>query len=113
MDTFDFIVVGGGIAGASAGFELSPHGKVLLLDRAAHECARYVDGARRLGADQAREMVPALRADHLAGAVFDPEAMDIDVHSVHYGFLRGIRSRGSKTSTDAELLGIERAHAGW
>src|SRR2546423_12158131 len=143
MDTFDFIVVGGGIAGASAGFELSSHGKVLLLeresqfgyhstgrsaavflkshgpnviralatasipffldppdgfadcpllkprgllmiggrgdevalDRAAHECARYVDGARRLGADQAREMVPALRADHLAGAVFDPEAM--------------------------------------
>ena len=163
MDSFDYIVVGGGIAGASAGFELALSGSVLLLereshfgyhstgrsaavflkshgpdviralataskpfflgppagfadypllkprgmlmiggrgdlaalDRAAHECARYIDGARRLNADQARQMVPVLRGDPLGGAVFDPEAMDLDVHSIHFGFLRGMRARGA------------------
>jgi D-arginine dehydrogenase len=33
MDTYDFIIVGGGIAGASAGFELTQFGTVLLLER--------------------------------------------------------------------------------
>jgi D-arginine dehydrogenase len=181
MDTFDYIIVGGGIAGASAGFELALSGKVLLLereshfgyhstgrsaavflkshgpdviralataskpfflsppaefaeypllkprgmlmigspgdlaalDRAAHECARHVDGARRLNADQARQMVPVLRDDSLGGAVFDPEAMDLDVHSIHYGFLLGMRSRGAKALTEAELLSIERTRSRW
>ena len=33
MDNYDFIVVGGGIAGASAGYELAAHGRVLVLER--------------------------------------------------------------------------------
>jgi D-arginine dehydrogenase len=33
MDTCDFLIVGGGIAGASAGFELAEFGRVLLLER--------------------------------------------------------------------------------
>jgi D-arginine dehydrogenase len=32
----DFLIVGGGIAGASAGFWLAPHGRVILLEREAH-----------------------------------------------------------------------------
>jgi D-arginine dehydrogenase len=181
MNIYDFMIVGGGIAGASAGFALAVLGTVLLveresqfgyhstgrsaavflkshgpdviralatasqpfllhppdgftdfpllkprgmlliggrddvaaLDRAAEECGRYVEGARRLNADQAREMVPVLRDDYLGGAVFDPEAMDIDVHSLHYGFLRGLRARGGKTLTNAGLASIERARGYW
>ena len=33
---FEFIIVGGGIAGASAGYELARHGRVLLLERESH-----------------------------------------------------------------------------
>src|ERR1700687_2997418 len=33
MDSYDFIVVGCGIAGASAGYELAAHGRVLGLER--------------------------------------------------------------------------------
>lgn len=33
METFDFAIVGAGIAGASVGWELSAHGSVLLLER--------------------------------------------------------------------------------
>jgi len=181
MDNYDFIIVGGGIAGASAGFALADSGTVLLIEResqfgyhstgrsaavflkshgpdviralasaskafflhppdgftdypllkprgmlligghddaamldlAAEECGRYVEGVRRLNADQTRALVPVLRSDYLAGAVFDPEAMDIDVHSLHYGFLRGLRARGGKTVTDAEVISVEHAHGYW
>jgi D-arginine dehydrogenase len=181
MNTYDFIIVGGGIAGASAGFALAEFGTVLLLerepqfgyhstgrsaavflkshgpdviralasasktfllqppdgfteypllkprgmlligghddgaalDRAADECGQYVAGVQRLNADQTRAMVPVLRDDHLGGAVFDPEAMDIDVHSLHYGFLRGLRARGGKTVTNAELVSVERTRGYW
>ncbi|MCH8183223.1 MAG: FAD-binding oxidoreductase [Proteobacteria bacterium] len=33
MKTFDFVVIGAGIAGASAACELAPHGRVALLER--------------------------------------------------------------------------------
>ena len=33
MDTYDFIIVGGGIAGASAAYELAAHARVLVLER--------------------------------------------------------------------------------
>ncbi|MFJ4192915.1 NAD(P)/FAD-dependent oxidoreductase [Pseudomonas sp. NPDC089534] len=36
MSQADFIIIGGGIAGASTGFWLSPHGKVVVLERESH-----------------------------------------------------------------------------
>jgi D-arginine dehydrogenase len=54
-----------------------------------------------------------LRNDYLGGAVFDPEAMDIDVHSLHYGFLRGLRARGGETVNDAEVTSIEHPRGDW
>jgi D-arginine dehydrogenase len=181
MKIYDFIIVGGGIAGASAGHELAAIGSVLLLeqepqfgyhstgrsaavflkshgpeviralasaskaflldppsrfaeypllkprgllliggandslllDSAAEECGRYVEGVKRLNAEQARALVPVLRRDYLGGAMFDPEAMDIDVHSLHYGFLRGLRARGGETATDAQVTSIERVGENW
>src|SRR5215831_2431654 len=181
MNTYDFIIIGGGIAGASAGFALAEYGTVLLLeresqfgyhstgrsaavflkshgpdviralasaskafllqppsgftdypllkprgmlliggrddaaalDRAAEECGQYVEGVQRLNADQARKMVPVLRDDYLGGAVFDPEAMDIDVHALHYGFLRGLRARRGKTVTGAEVTGLNHTSDYW
>jgi D-arginine dehydrogenase len=177
MATYDFVIVGGGIAGASAGFELARTSSVLLieretqfgyhttgrsaavylkshgpeviralasgsqnffleppegfteypllrprgmlfvgridqipdLDRTEELCARFVKGLRRLSFEQARAMVPVLREDYVAGAVLDPEAMDIDVNAVHQGFLRGLRARGGTTLTGMELIELKRA----
>jgi D-arginine dehydrogenase len=36
MNHADFIIIGGGIAGASTGFWLSQDGKVLVLERESH-----------------------------------------------------------------------------
>lgn len=175
MERYDFIVVGAGIAGASAGFALSADARVLLieresqpgyhstgrsaalfvqthgpevvrkitrasksfflnppdgfadgalltprgimfigradqtdeLERCVEESARTVSAVRRITGPQACAMAPILREDYVAGAVLDPEAMDIDVHAVHYGYLRGLRSRGGVVVTTAELHGLD------
>ncbi|HTJ08463.1 MAG TPA: FAD-binding oxidoreductase [Candidatus Binataceae bacterium] len=181
MDTYDFIIVGGGIAGASAAYELAAHARVLVLERetqpgyhttgrsaalfvqthgpaviralsraakdfflnppngfAEHplltergmlligrsdqsamleqnfaQSSRHIAGVRRLDATQACTLVPLLREEYVAGAVLDPEAMDMDVHAIHWGFIRGMRARGGKLVTSAELLGLERNVDGW
>jgi len=181
MDRYDFIVVGGGIAGASAGYELAAHRKVLLLEResqlayhstgrsaalylqthgpaviqalargsktffttppegfaeyplvkprgmlwigradqtdfldhAAAEWTPFMKGVRRLNTREAQEIVPVLREDYIAGAVLEPEAMDLDVHAVHYGFIRGLRQRGGMIRTEAEVCSLKRQGDTW
>ena len=36
MTSADFIIIGGGIAGASTGYWLAPHGRVIVLERESH-----------------------------------------------------------------------------
>jgi D-arginine dehydrogenase len=40
--------------------------------------------------DAAVALVPSLRGETLAGAVHETGAMDLDVHALHQGFLRGL-----------------------
>ena len=180
-ERYDFIIVGGGIAGVSASYFLARHGRLLLLereaalayhttgrsaalytqaygnaviraltvaghefftsppagfseheiltprgamfvgradqidalDRAAAEARLFVDSIRRLDSSAAREIVPVLRLDYVAGAVLEPDAMDIDVHALHQGFVRGTRHRGGTIMTEAEVLALARTGADW
>ncbi len=57
-----------------------------------------------LDRDAALAMVPSLRGDILAGAVHEPGAMDLDVHALHQGFLRGFKAAGGELRCNAELL---------
>jgi len=172
----DFLVVGAGIAGASIGHFLAPHGRTVVLERESqpgyHSTGRsaalfmesygtpqvraltlasraflaappagFTDGpilsprgallvaapgqdaalaalwevmrsisprGRLLDADGAREIVPALRREQVLGAVFEPDAADIDVHRLHHGFLSSIRRHGGAIVGDAEVVAIGR-----
>src|SRR5512134_3480724 len=42
----------------------------------------------RIDAEDCLQRVPVLRAQGLLGGVFEADAMDIDVHTLHQGFLR-------------------------
>ncbi len=181
IQSADFVVVGAGIAGASAGYWLAQHGRVLLLEQEAQpgyhatgrSAAMFVTsygppqvralsqasraffeqppsgfcesalltprgtltvaqpgqqdlldahwqvidamavGAQRLDAQQACAMVPVLRAECVLGAVFEPDASDIDVHTLHQGYLRGLRRAGSQVLCDAKVTAITRHGALW
>jgi D-arginine dehydrogenase len=170
----DFLIVGGGIAGASIGYWLAPHGKVVLLERESQpgyhstgrSAAMFMEtygtpqvraltrasrafleappagfaehpilsprgtltvaekgrehllaaaGARafRMDAAAASAMIPVLRRDRIGAALHEPDGMDIDVHSLHQGYLRGIRRSKGAILCDAEAMAIERVSGNW
>ena len=181
MTECDFLVIGAGIAGASAAWALAEHGSVIVVERetsagyhtTGRSSAQFLEsygnlstrcltrGARpflegppdgftelpllspraalffaredQLGdlhalyatvraltpevvlmdAVEARDCVPVMRTDHVAGAMFEPASMDIDVHALHQGFLRGARLRGARVVLDAELQSIDRRGPRW
>ncbi len=177
----DFLVVGGGIAAASVGYWLAPHGRVILLERESqpgyHSTGRsaalfmesygtaqvraltmasraflsspppgfsehplmsprgammvgapgqqdlldthweilrtMTDGARRLSARQACERVPVLRPEMVAGAIDESDPMDMDVHAIHQGYLRGLRAAGGTVVCDAEVTALSQSGGVW
>ncbi|MEO8203729.1 MAG: FAD-dependent oxidoreductase [Betaproteobacteria bacterium] len=178
-ESADYLVIGAGIAGASIGYFLAPHGRVVLLEResqpgyhttgrsaalfienygteqvraltcasrafferppdgfAEHALlsprgAMFVGGAdqaaaleevfengrrlspriERLGPAEARARVPVLMPG--LSAVFEASPMDMDVHAIHQGYLRGLRTRGGRVVCDAEVTACERVGADW
>jgi D-arginine dehydrogenase len=181
MQQADIVIIGGGIAGAAAGFALAPKHRVILLEResqpgyhstgrsaalfteaygnsairaltiasraffmapppgfaehrlltprgvmmigradqrerfevALEEAHRHVKTVARVALDDAFARIPALRRDYVADVFIEPEAMDIDVHAVHRGYLRGLTARGGRIVTDAEVTCLSRDGAGW
>jgi D-arginine dehydrogenase len=57
--------------------------------------------------------VPILRPDYVAGAIFEPNSMELDVSGLHQGYLRGARARGAAIRVDAEVVAIGRRGGDW
>lgn len=177
----DGLIIGGGIAGASIARWLSPHARVIVLERESqpgyHATGRsaalfmesygnpqvraltrasrsffeqppagysehplltprgalfvategqreqyerhwdvlrsITDNTHRYTADEACALVPVLRRELLLGAIHEPDAVDMDVHALHQGFLREMRRAGGSLVCNAEVLAIERSGADW
>ena len=177
--TTDFAVIGAGIAGASAAYELSRHGSVAILEMeqtpghhttgrsAALYTEAYESGpvrllvlasrrhleappdgfadrpllsplatlfiarpdqlstldaieddvagivpVERLDARQTLHLCPQLRPDYVAGGLIETNSMEIDVHGLHQGFLRGARRRGAEVTTGTAVNRIAAGTAG-
>jgi D-arginine dehydrogenase len=181
VENFDFLVIGGGVAGCAAAYGLTAHGRVCvleresspgyhstgrsaalhtetygnaairaltvgsraflldppdgftdhpllsprgamtigrtdqseLLDRAYDESVRFVPSVSRLSPAQAIERVPVLNPDYVAGAMFEPDAMDMDVNAIHQGYLTGHRADGGRVVVNAEIKGLSGGADGW
>lgn len=177
----DFLILGAGIAGASIGYFLAPHGRSVMLEResqpgyhstgrsAAQFIASYgppqvralsrasepffnnppagfadaplltprglltvagpdemqhLDEAwdtlqqtsprgQQLSAADALAMVPALRPEKVAAALYEPDSFDMDVHAIHQGYLRGSKQAGGTLVCDAEVVAIDRVGHLW
>jgi len=182
-DRFDVVIIGGGIAGAGAGYELARAGKkVVLLEResqpgyhttgrsaalfaetygnapiraltvasrdflmnppagfasvpiltprgalhigsttqAAELDAKFEDmrklvpSVKRISAAETAALMPILKPEAVSGgALAEPDAMDIEVHALHNGLLRGMTAAGGRLVTDAEVTGLTQTGADW
>lgn len=84
-----------------------------LLDQA-YTVARDVGSeVVRLSAAEACAQVPVLRAEYVAGAIYEADPTDIDVHTLHQGFLSGVRQNGGRVVTSAEVTALTRQTNGW
>ncbi|MES2952112.1 MAG: FAD-binding oxidoreductase [Pseudomonadota bacterium] len=182
MQSTDVLIVGAGMAGASAAYFLAPHCRVLVLEREAqpgyHATGRsaamysetygnatvraittaskpfYFDpppgfsdyplvtprGALIVGTESDHDhlrtiwqdmralvpnvqwwthadilqRVPVLRPEAAHCGVFEPDAMDMDVHAIHQGFLRGAKAAGAQLVCGAGVQRMQReVGGGW
>lgn len=58
-------------------------------------------------------MVPVMRSDWTAGGIDEPDAMDIDVASLHQAYVRIARSHGAGIRTDSRVTAIRAMTDGW
>jgi D-arginine dehydrogenase len=66
-----------------------------------------------LSAGQAMARVGILRHEYVAGAIIEPQSMELDVAALHQGFLRGARRQGARIVTDARATAITRTGGTW
>ncbi len=84
------------------------------LRKNATDFARLVPSVRWLEPDEVLRRQPLLRREAAAGgAIFEPEADDMDVASIHGGFLKGARANGAVLRLDSEVIGLDREDGLW
>ncbi len=66
-----------------------------------------------LSAEKAKSLLPMLRGEYLAQALFEEHSYDIDVDGLHQLYLRTLKDLGGKLSTDTEVLGLEKTDGDW
>jgi D-arginine dehydrogenase len=84
-----------------------------LLQRLEEECRTLVSNLARLDGAGVRDRAPCFTADQVAAGLLEPDAMDIDVHALHQGFLRELRARGGALMTSTEVVALEHDRGRW
>lgn len=100
---------------------LSPRGMLMVateaesaeLEAFAAEIRANGGEIRGLDADEVVAQVPVMRRELLAGGALEPGAMDIDVHALHWGFIRGFRHAGGTLANETCVERIGRRGARW
>jgi D-arginine dehydrogenase len=81
-------------------------GQEKILDeqfRILQSVAPLAHPVRRLEPAEVIERVAVLNLENMIGAILEPDAMDIDVNTLHQGYLRGAKQGGATTHLKTEL----------
>ena len=84
-----------------------------LLQRQLTVAQALVPSIRQIEVAAAIARVPILRPDYVAGVFEEPHSMELDVHGLHQGFLKGARARGARLVVNADVEAIERNGGEW
>lgn len=80
-----------------------------IIDKNYEDPARVLRGDHRLAVSKH----PALRPESVAACLWDPDAMDIDVHALLHGFLRAFRQSGGQLQTGERVTALRRDDSCW
>jgi D-arginine dehydrogenase len=83
------------------------------LRRAREECSALVANLAWWSAEEVCIRVPCFAPKQVAGGLLEPDAMDIDVHALHHGFLRGLRARDGVLVCNAAVRALARYGGDW
>lgn len=84
------------------------------MKTAAVDFARLVPSVRWLDPGETLRLQPLFKPEAVAGgAIFEPEADDMDVAAIHGGFLRGARASGALLRLDANVTSLDRKAGRW
>jgi D-arginine dehydrogenase len=108
-------------AGFAEGPLMTPRGELTLSDgehRAVLEAQLALDGlggnaVREIALAEAAAMMPVFRREEFRWAAYEPGVMDMDVHAIHRGYLKGFAARGGRLLCDAPVTRIERRNGLW
>ncbi len=92
---------------------LAAPGQQAMLDATQAEMRATCPALRLLSRDEVLARVPCLRPDAVLAGLLDEDSQDIDVHSLHQGFLRGLREHGGVLRNSAALRSAVRSGARW
>lgn len=101
---------------------LTPRGSLIAgradqenaMQKAAATYASLVPSVRWLEPAEALRLQPLLKPETAGGgAVYEPEADDMDVAAIHAGFLRGARAAGGVLRLNAEVSALDRKDGVW
>ena len=101
------------LLGARGAMMVASHGQEAPLQAHWAVLQAMSPRGRLLDADGACEITPVLRRELVLGAVYEPDASDMDVHAIHQGFLRGIRRAGGALLADAPVTSLRREGGVW
>lgn len=70
-------------------------------------------GSTLIDASEVIRLVPGIRPGWVAGGLYEPRALDIDVAGLHQAFVRIARSHRADLRTSAPVTGLIRRNDGW
>lgn len=109
------------LAGFSEHALVVPRGMLMVAREAEREAlAEFVREVRAGGGsvealttEQMQLKAPPLQPVAAVAGALEPDAMDVDVHALHWGFLRGMKALGGSIVTDCDVCRLQRCGARW
>jgi D-arginine dehydrogenase len=83
------------------------------LEAAYQDVQKLFPNLVRLTGDEVRAKVPRLTSQFSALGMLDPDVYDIEVHTLHDGYLRGVRRAGGTTRFGQETQSVRYTGGSW
>lgn len=88
-------------------------GRGAAIEALHREVRPLVPTVALLDPSSAARAQPLLRPECIELALLEPDAMEIDVHALHQGFVRGLRARGGTIAVGARVVSARHDGVAW